>query len=59
MSSKGVENYLIAVFQAFFFLRYPKEKIENDLWEGNYSISHQSLFVIELVAMEKAMKASN
>lgn len=56
MSSMGVENYLIAVFPAF--LRHPKEKIGYNLWEGNCSIPHHSLFVIDLVAMEKAMKAA-
>ena len=56
MSSMGVENYLIAVFQAFF--RHPKKKTEYNLWEGSYSISPHSLFVIDLVAMEKAMKAA-
>lgn len=51
-----VENYLTAVFQACF--RHPKEKIEYNLWEGSYSISHHSLFVIELVAVEKGNKGS-
>lgn len=55
MSSMKVENYLIVFL---VFLRYPKEKIRAQLVGGCLLNSSSSLFVIELVAMEKAVKAA-